>query len=77
MERLSLTRPNYATIRRMFWESHPQFKRRMVRVHNGYYRFATQNEYNTDTRCAWVDFVDSLYRNGEITQEQAGDVTLL
>ena len=32
--------------------------------------------HNTDTRCAFADFVDTLRRNCEISQELANRVTL-
>ena len=32
--------------------------------------------YSTDTRCAFVDYVDSLARNGEISDALAQRVTL-
>lgn len=32
--------------------------------------------YNTDTRCAFCDFVDSLARSGEISDKLADRVTL-
>ena len=35
-----------------------------------------QNAQDTDTRCAWCDFVDSLQRNGEITEALASRATL-
>lgn len=54
-------------IRDAFWESHPQFKRVKGR---------TQNDYDTDTRCAFVDFVDGLRRDGQISEKLAMRVTL-
>ena len=36
----------------------------------------TQNELPTDLRCAFVDFVDQLHRNGVITEALASRVTL-
>ena len=35
-----------------------------------------QNAYPTDIRCAFVNYVDSLARSGEITAALAGRVTL-
>ena len=32
--------------------------------------------HNTDTRCAFVDYVDMLARNGEISESLAQKVTL-
>ena len=36
----------------------------------------TQNDYSTDIRCAWVDFVDYAYECGMITEKQASKATL-
>ena len=38
-----------AQIRESFWEAHPQFRRKGKQ---------TQNQYPTDTRCAFVDYID-------------------
>lgn len=54
-------------IRESFWEAHPQF----VRKHG-----ATQNDYCADIRCTFVDYVDSLQRNGVISEELSSNVTL-
>jgi hypothetical protein len=35
-----------------------------------------QNMYCTDIRCSFVDYVDSLHRNGEISDTLANRVTL-
>ncbi len=54
-------------IRVYFWENHPQFKRRGK---------TPQNSYPTDVRVAFVDFVDMMRRNDEISEALAGRVTL-
>jgi hypothetical protein len=36
----------------------------------------TQNQLPTDVRCAFVDFVDDLARNGDISEALAQRVTL-
>lgn len=36
----------------------------------------TQNDYSTDTRCAWVDFTDYAYKSGMITQKQCDNAVL-
>lgn len=56
-----------AELRRAFWQAHPQFKR------NGKTK---QNDYCTDIRVAWVDFVDSTRRNGDISENLAQRATL-
>ncbi len=56
-------------VRQLFWVSFPQYQK--------YYRDGkTQNSYKTDIRCAFVDFVDSLNRDGQISDELAYNVTL-
>ena len=40
------------------------------------YRSKRQNDQPCDTRCAFVDFVDSLARNGGISESLAARVTL-
>lgn len=56
-------------VREGFWESHPQFapERRDNK---------TQNDYRTDIRVSFVDYVDSLRRDRQITEELASKVTL-
>lgn len=56
-------------IRASFWESFPEFK-------NDFRVKKRQNDYKTDIRCAFVDFVDSLSRNGEITEQLRNRATL-
>lgn len=56
-------------VRNAFWESHPQFAaiRRTKK---------RQNDYPTDVRVAFVDFVDSLSKDGSISPKLAHNVTL-
>ena len=58
-------------LRRVFREYHPDLDFRKV---ENYSRNGTM--YKADTRCAFVDFVDSMSRNGQITQELAERATL-
>ncbi len=62
-------------VRAAFWAAHPRAQRRYV---NGKTRpvIAPQNEQPTDTRVAFCEFVDSLQRNGEITEALASRATL-
>jgi hypothetical protein len=56
-------------VRNSFWEAHPQYK--------SYFRKKKrQNDYVTDIRCSFVDYVDYLHRNGEISDGLANKVTL-
>lgn len=59
---------NQTAIRNAFWEFHPQFTRRGVRVR--------QNAYPCDVRVAFVEFVDGLERSGELRPGLAQIVTL-
>jgi len=58
-----------AAIRAAFWANHPQFK-------DDYRVKKRQNDYCTDIRCAFVEYVDALARGGVITQKLADRVTL-
>ncbi len=58
-----------SAVRAAFWDNHPQYA---VEWRRG----KRQNQYRTDIRCAFVDFVDSLHRNGEISDRLAQGVTL-
>lgn len=58
-------------LRRLFWREHPNLDRRKITNYSG-----TGEMYRTDTRCAWVDFVDSLHRDGQISDALAQRATL-
>ena len=67
---------NQKQIRAAFWESFPELPRRR-------YRYSWNSRDNTaelvfpiDTRCAFVDFVDQLQRNGVISESLANRATL-
>lgn len=55
-------------LRREFWVNHPEMRNRR--------RTGGQNEQDTDTRCAFVDYVDALFRSGTISTRLAADATL-
>jgi hypothetical protein len=55
-----------AQVRAAFWRSHPHLERKP----------GDQNKQVTDTRVAFVDFVDALARMGAISESLAGRVTL-
>ena len=60
-------------IRSAFWAAHPD--------HEEYARkweikTAPQNRHNTETRMAFVDFVDSLAKSGRIADKLAQRATL-
>ena len=62
-----MTYTTQAQVRRAFWASAPAFQRRP-----GW----TQNQYPTDTRVAFCDWVYYLRRDGQISEALAQRVTL-
>lgn len=58
-------------VRAMFWENHPEADRQKIRDHSGKGRM-----YKADTRMMFVDFVDSLHRDGQISDITARNITL-
>jgi len=65
---------NQKQIRAAFWNAHPDFE---FQAREAGIFSKPQNYYHCATvRCAFVDFVDSLARNGEISEKLAFRVTL-
>ena len=60
-------------IRASFWEAHESHEIRARK--NGVFSKG-QNSQNCDTRCAFVDYVDSLVKSGQISEKLASRVTL-
>jgi hypothetical protein len=58
---------NQTQLRAAFWQAFPQFHRR---------RGATQNDYKTDIRATWCDFIEAARARGEITDRVADRATL-
>ena len=58
-------------LRRAFWEQHPQLDRRKIPNYDG-----TGVMFTTDTRCAWVDWIDCLSKDGQISEGLADRATL-
>ena len=58
-------------IRAAFWEAHPDLTRRKITNYAG-----TGKMYQTDTRCAFCDFVDALNKDGQISDQLANRATL-
>lgn len=67
-------------LRDAFWEAHPQFKRGVKRIGTkdgrAIYAPKKQNDYPADVRMAWCDFVESMNRNGEISDDLTERATL-
>lgn len=65
---------NQKQIRKAFWEAHPNLPRRRYRYSwNG---ASGELIYPTDTRVAFVDFLDHLHRNGQISEALVQRTTL-
>jgi hypothetical protein len=60
-------------VRSAFWEAHPSFDHQ---AREAGIRSKRQNEHCATVRCAFVDYVDSLARDGQITEKLASRVTL-
>lgn len=58
-------------IRAAFWEAFPNLPRRKIKNYSG-----NGTMYPTDTRCAFVDFLDALSKNGDISPALADRATL-
>jgi hypothetical protein len=58
-------------LRRAFWAAHPTLPRRRITSYTG-----TGRMYPTDTRVAWVDFIDHMARDGQISSDLAQRATL-
>lgn len=61
---------NQKQIRAAFWAAYPHFPRRRYRNRSG------QLVYPIDPRCAFVDYIDQLARDGVISNELAARATL-
>jgi hypothetical protein len=70
---MTYTYTTQAQIRAAFWESHPHFDEQ---AREAGIRSKRQNEHCATVRCAFVDFVDSLEKNGDISETLAHRVTL-
>lgn len=71
-----MTYTNQRQIRAAFWDAHPNADRKR-------YRYSLRRDdktaplvYPIDTRCAFVDFLDALHRDGQISDALANRATL-
>ncbi len=69
MADLKMTTPK--AVRASFWANYPNASRRKIPHYSG-----TGTMYCTDTRVLFVEYVDMLCRDGDITPELAQRVTL-
>lgn len=67
---------NQKQIRAAFWEAFPDLPRRRYRYSPNRSDKTAQLVYPIDTRCAFVDFVDQLQRDGVISEALADRATL-
>lgn len=58
-----------SALRVSFWEAHPEFA-------SDFRTKKRQNSYKCDIRCAWVDYIDSLSKDGTISEKLANNATL-
>ena len=58
-----------AALRRSFWLAHPALRHQ-------YRSNKRQNQYPTDIRIAWCDYVDAMAREGAISDDLAARATL-
>ena len=71
-------------IRKSFWaycseiglNYKPKFKKVISKSGRVYWTQCTQNDYNTDIRCTFIDYVESLCRDGVISESLANRITL-
>lgn len=71
---MSYTYTTQKQVRAAFWRDHTGIRgisRRRIPNYSG-----NGKMHNTDTRCAFCDYVDHLSKNGDISQELAQRVTL-
>ena len=56
-------------VRESFWQAFPEFKGSFRKTYR-------QNQYNATIRSSFVDYVDSLCKDGLVTESLANRVTL-
>lgn len=67
---------NQKQIRAAFWEAHPTASRKKYPARDWTREDKSRRDYCTDTRCAFVDFVDHLNRSQIISDQLASRATL-
>jgi hypothetical protein len=67
---------NQKQIRAAFWDAFPDLPRRRYRYSPNRSDKTAELVFPIDTRCAFVDFVDNLQRNGDISESLANRATL-
>lgn len=64
---------NQKDLRRAFWEAHPSFDHQ---AREAGIRSKSQNHHCATVRFTWVDFVDAMQRDGQISETLAYRATL-
>jgi hypothetical protein len=67
---------NQKQIRAAFWEAHPTANRKKYPARDWTREDKSRRDYCTNTRCAFVDFVDHLNRSQIISDQLASRATL-
>ena len=67
---------NQKQIRAAFWEAHPTANRKKYPARDWTREDKSRRDYCTDTRCAFVDYLDQLQRAGIISESLANRATL-
>lgn len=67
---------NQKQIRAAFWEAFPDLPRRRYRYSWNPRDKTAELVYPIDTRCAFVDYLDQLQRDGVISESLANRATL-
>ncbi len=62
---------NQRQLRREFWQTFPQLPKRRITNYSG-----NGKMWPTDTRCAFVDWLDSLQKAGDVSQALAQKASL-
>jgi len=58
-------------LRRMFWAENPNLPKRKIIDYSGKGKM-----HQTDTRCAWADWIDFMQKDGQISEDMANRATL-
>ena len=64
---------NQKNLRSAFWAAHPDFE---FQAREAGIFSKRQNHHCATVRCAWVDFVDMMARDGQISEKLSNRATL-
>ncbi len=62
---------NLKDLRKLFWREHPGLSRKKIKNYTG-----NGTMHCTDTRCAFVDWLDAMQKSGQLTEGLAERATL-